>query len=422
VTIDEDGAWEKYEEMKRKGVIGINLGIQLISEIQPPISKVRISYVQPSTLTSEDVTVQTKKGSPIDPFDSKVLHKSVYRYIAQHLTGMDLLAVSEVSTTWNEVAESNNIGDKVRLKFNADALSVEDFKIMTSSSRKYTDVSMKAESEASSGVLWIFADSVEKLTVDITENREFKASINFPNLISLDLTAADIYFDEVGSEDSWILRSSMGQLEDLKLTVKASENNDVIFHTFLAKQSELEILDLCDCHHDFLDDFDKTPLFQLDVLRFSSFPRELMESQRESLQILDDFGPCFKNDFASYLSDFPNLTALEVSLCDEADWQLDAEEDEDLPVNMNIKSLNLHSFSNHENRYEPFDLASQDILVALPELESLYIQNLTGHMMEFIAFNLRKLEEFRCWNAEEGAWERYEEMKRTGVEGINSKI
>jgi hypothetical protein len=423
-SIDEDGAWDRYEKMKR-GVKGINSEIQLVVESHPPIEQVRISKVERSESIGEDGEIPLKrpKEASLDPLDSEILPKRVHGYITQHLTGKDLLAMSEVSTTWNEVAESNKIGDKVRLKFNADALSVEDFKIMTSSARKYKEVSMKAENEASAGAVWIFSDTVEKLTVDIRENKESKRSIDFPKLKSIDITATDIdmdeddpYFCEGGNVDSWFLRSNMAQLEDIKLKVCYESHR--CFYKFLANKKNLKSLDLSDCS-EFVEGFNEMPLFQLDSLKLNSEDAStLLQTQRESLQNLAD-GECYKNDVAFYLSEFTKLTKLELSRCNNADWQED-EQQQDLPVNKNIKSLNL--LTGQENRYEPFDLVSQDILVALPELESLYVENLTVDLMEFIALNLHKLKQLSCRSAEDGAWERYEEMKQTEVVGINSKI
>ena len=62
----------------------------------------------------------------MDPLDSEILHEHVHHYIAQHLTGKDLLAMSEVSMSWNEFAEGQKIGDKVRLKVDLKRISAED--------------------------------------------------------------------------------------------------------------------------------------------------------------------------------------------------------------------------------------------------------------------------------------------------------
>jgi F-box domain len=83
-------------------------------------------------------------GEPtMDPFNDDFLHEHVHRYIFQHLTGKDLLKMSEVSTSWNEVAENQKIGDKVRLTLNVNSKTVEDLKILEGSSRDYKTMTME---------------------------------------------------------------------------------------------------------------------------------------------------------------------------------------------------------------------------------------------------------------------------------------
>jgi hypothetical protein len=67
-------------------------------------------------------------------------------------------------------------------------------------------------------------------------------------------------------------------------------------------------------------------------------------------------------------------------------------------------------------------MCSQKILSSLPELVNLDIQKMITELIEFIALNLPKLKRIKCGSIEAGAWNRYEEIKREGVEEINEQI
>jgi hypothetical protein len=168
--------------------------------------------------------------------------------------------MSEVSTTWNKLAESKNIGDKVQLEFEVEEISVEDFKTIANSSRNYTNVSIKAESEASSSALRIFAGTAEKLTVDITDRRSSKISKNFPMLKSLEIIS-DPY-----QQDSWIFHSQVDQIEELKFVVEEEVRSNEIFHNFLQRQINLKRLDLSDSDYGF-GYCTYRPLFELEYLK-----------------------------------------------------------------------------------------------------------------------------------------------------------
>jgi hypothetical protein len=359
----------------------------------------------------EEVIAQKRsKEASMDPFDSEILHEDVHPYIAQHFNGKDLLTMSEVSTSWNEFAEGKKIGDKVRLKIDMGAMQTGNFKTIAGDPRTYKDVSVDVGNTASSAALWIFADTVEKLKVSVMKH---EANKDFPKLKVLDLTLHD--------DTHWILKSQMDQLEELKLTLKyeVDYEPDNYFNAkaFLARLKNLKRLDLFDCNDRSMEIYVPEPLFQLEYYKGClDDNREFLYSQRGSLQTVKIFRN-YKLIVQDLFSDYPMLTTLEVLDVWDAEWIDDEDENIEIAINTTIKSLKLQF-----RRDQPVDVSCREILLALPELESLDIEKLSTQIMELIALNLLKLKELKCDIIEDGAWERYEEMKREGVEGMNMRI
>jgi hypothetical protein len=360
----------------------------------------------------------------MNPFDSEILHEEVHPCIAQHFTGRDLLTMSEVSTSWNEFAESKKFRDKIRLKIDMHAMKIENFKTITSSSRTFKDVSVDAGNAGSSAVLWTVADTAEKMKVNITDNNENSKGRDFPNLKSLDLIVDD--------DDSWILRSKMEQLEELKLTLNYGgdwvwDGYESVFevdfrnaHHFLSGLKSLKRLDVLGCHDSFISKFEHyRPQFQLKHFKGDiNYNMVFLKKQRESLESFSS-DRNHKSFVRDLLSEFPKLITLELTRCHNwMNWN-DAGEPVNiiLPVNTTIKSLKLQF-----NRDQPVPVSVKEMLLALPELESLEIEKLTTETMELIALNLHKLKELKYNSIENRAWKRYEEMKRDGVKGMNTGI
>jgi hypothetical protein len=352
----------------------------------------------------------------MDPLVSEILHEDVHPYIAQHLTGKDLLAMSEVSKSWNKFTY-NHIGDKVRLNFNSDSISTEDFKIIVSSSRSYKDVSVNVGENVSCVALCLTADTAEKLEVDFTDSYDSSNGRDFPKLKILDLTVSDA--------KHWILKSTMEQLEDLKLTLnfdryKKDFNRKHSYgsaHGFLSRLENLKRLDISDSDDEFLNYLDENLQFKLEYFKGDiNFNMHLVELQRESLQSLSS-EQC-RYELRDLLTQYPKLTTLEFTQCCDKDWDRSSSvRNFKLPVNTTIKSLKLQFKGN-----ESTEVCCREMLLALPELESLDIEKLSLETMEFIALNLLKLKELKCDTVEGGAWERYEELMQDGVEVMNSEI
>jgi hypothetical protein len=354
----------------------------------------------------------------MDPFDSEVLHEDVHRYIAQHFSGKDLLTMSEVSISWNEFAE-NKIGDKVRLNFNSDSISTRDFKIIASSSRNYKDVSVDVGETVSCVALCLTADTAEKLNVDFTDsdNDNDNNGRDFSKLKSLDLT--------LDNSGHWILQSKMEQLEELKLALnfdsyESANDGRFIYdsaHEFLSRLKNLKRLDVSDCDDEFLHYFHDHRLFKLEYFKGDiNYNMQFVNAQRKSLQSLSS-NLC-RYELQDLLSKFPKLTTLEFTQCCDKDWDRHRRfANFILPVNTTIKILKLQFMRN-----QLVNVCCRELLLALPELESLDIKRLTTDMMELIALDLLKLKELKSDSVEDGAWERYEEMKREGIKEVNSEI
>jgi hypothetical protein len=180
-------------------------------------------------------------------------------------------------------------------------------------------------------------------------------------------------------------------------------------------------LDISDSDFGFLNYLDQPLYFKLEHFKGVIDPNmHIVIKQRESLQSLSSDQIGYEPFMRDLLTQFPKLSTLELTECYDRHW-VDAggavNAIINLPINTTIKSLKLQ-FKEDQSA----DAFSRDILLALPELESLDIEELTTETMELIALNLHKLKELKCDIIEDGAWERYEEMKQEGIEEMNSII
>jgi hypothetical protein len=370
-----------------------------------PRNLLTILYFQRSLSPEDEFTSKRQKKLSMDPFDSKTLHEDVYCYITQHLDGKDVLAISEVSTTWNQIAE-NKIGDKVHLKLDLDSMKAKDFSTITQTSRAYKKVSLASNNNGRVNVICELSTHAEEMEISVIHREEQES---FPNLKILDLNVAV-------NEDSWILKSNMNQLEKLKLNVQCSigtENDPSHVHGFLAKLENLKHFELSGCNLSILETLNVPAPFQLEYLRAPlTFNTVFMDSQRQNLQTLVISQNCCKTRFHQILVEFPDLKNLEAELCD-CTWILD-DEDGPIPVNSTIKELKLRNVGDDE--------FLQYLLPSLPALVSLEITWLSIELIEFIAQNLHQLEKLTYQELDEGTLERYEEMKNEEIEGVNKNI
>jgi hypothetical protein len=141
----------------------------------------------------------------MNPFNSDVLDKSFYGFIIQHFTGKDLLKMSEVSKSWNEIAEDQNIGDKVRLNLKLYSMTDEELKILERSSRIYKSVAMEFNSAQRLTAIEQLSDDARKFYLF----SGYKCFLKFKQKV--------LRF-KVVDHDSW-LKKNLNDIEDLKLNV-----------------------------------------------------------------------------------------------------------------------------------------------------------------------------------------------------------
>jgi hypothetical protein len=350
----------------------------------------------------------------MDPFDSKTLHEDVYCYITQHLDGKDVLAISEVSTTWNQIAE-NKIGDKVHLKLDLDSMKAKDFSTITQTSRAYKKVSLESDNNARVNAICELSTHAEEMEISVIRREEQES---FPNLKVLDLTVA-------AGEDSWILKSRMNQLEKLKLNVQynhwtGSEDLSHV-HEFLEELIHLKHLDVSGCDFDVLDTLITSTPFRLEYLKASlQFATPFLDSHRKHLKSFIPIGRCCRSMIRFILVDFPELEKLEITACHCFATADENYQDNPRPINTKIKDLTFHCFDHNVEEYH--DQSVIRLVSSLPALVSLDIEWLSTESIEFIATNLQKLEKLSYRNVSDGALERYQQMKLDEVEKINKNI
>jgi hypothetical protein len=148
--------------------------------------------------------------------------------------------------------------------------------------------------------------------------------------------------------------------------------------------------------------------------------QRFITSQRKSLQTISSLY-CNKRVVQSLFGDFPKLTTLELADCSDFIWTHN-NYNNPIPTNKTIQNMKLQLQSDGDGKLESFSVCCREILSALPELVNLDIEIMTTELMKFIALNLPKLKALKCDSIEDGAWDRYDDTKREGVEGVNEEI
>jgi hypothetical protein len=172
----------------------------------------------------------------------------------QHFTGKDLLKMSEVSMSWNEIAENQKIGEKVRLNLKLYSMTDEELKIIKDSSREYKTVTMEFN------ILERFAD-LQTLSYDMENLYSFSNYKCF-----LELTQKILRF-KITDHDSW-LKVNLNDIEELKLKVvyeyfpKCDLDYENI-HQFVVKQKNLKGMDISESHSDFRKKYEENSLVPL---------------------------------------------------------------------------------------------------------------------------------------------------------------
>jgi hypothetical protein len=397
--------------------------------------------LQRRALPADEATAPKQvKEMTLDPFNSELLHEHVYCNIIQHFTCKDLLKMSEVSTSWNEIADKR-IADKVRFTLKLHLLTAKDLKILRESSRAYKTVKMELVVNERYDAFWSWTGDLRNFGWGDNEDCEdFESYCNkFANL------QKQLENLPVIDYDSWLKNNgNLDKIEDFTLNLDYGEqeyedlyefyydDTHRALHSFIAKQKHLKRLDLGDTHPSFLKHYGEKPSFKLESLKGDLYHHcYLQKTQRKSLRtICDNFTSEGEFTVHRYLKMFPQLTKLEMKKASDylGDNRSDSDdyefihEDPTLRINMKIKDLKIRDFEHFPHDFYPHGLYSSTILAALPALDTLNIGRLTLRLMEFIAQNLQVLKILRYETVEDGTLERYEEMKQEEVEGTNTNI
>jgi hypothetical protein len=137
------------------------------------------------------------KKTSLDPLDSTVIHDHVHDLITQHLSGEDLLQMSEVSPNWNRIL-SSQIARKNRLNFIDDNPSYEKLQLLFNSFRNYKAMAVSTSNFTLANLI---AGRIEELKVKSTtvcteslngcNHWNFGSFDKFKNLKVLDLSECE---------------------------------------------------------------------------------------------------------------------------------------------------------------------------------------------------------------------------------------
>jgi hypothetical protein len=200
------------------------------------------------------------KEATMDPFNPDVLGKSFYGYITQHFTGKDLLKMLEVSTSWNEIAEDQKIGDKVRLNLKLHSMTEEELQILDRSSRVYKTVTLEFDIAQRLTHVVTFVDDVLS---------DFECSYSFKSYKCFEKVKQQILGFKIVDHNSW-LEKNLNDIEDLKLTIVYEYKPECIdydiIHQFIAKQKNLKRMDISESHSDFRKEYEENSLIRIKQL------------------------------------------------------------------------------------------------------------------------------------------------------------
>lgn len=126
----------------------------------------------------------------------KLVEKKLHALVLQHLTGSDLLQMSEVSHEWNDVVATSGMAQKkIRLVINEGWRREFDEGITKDSNRKYQNVKINTLLRLRNQVITIFPKFAEHLTsIDTTFDFETK-DVKLPAVRSLKMSTSD-FFEE----------------------------------------------------------------------------------------------------------------------------------------------------------------------------------------------------------------------------------
>jgi hypothetical protein len=259
----------------------------------------------------------------------------------------------------------------------------------------------------------MFAETVEKLTIKAGEDGyspRDKLITQFPQLKVLHLKINSI--DTIMLQGQWIADIDAENIEELKLSIRSDERAThcllKVLADMIGNMKTLKILDLSDCAYDvasYMLEYGQFCLPNLEVLKTEVI--DYFDAFKKSLKTAVVIGNISESCINDFLSQYIKVESLEFESC-----LYDPNCSHEFKVNKKIKNLSLKTS----------DYLVNALLVALPELETLYVPSLTKNLMKFVADKNRKLKQVKFSEIEDGTMEKFEEMQRQGQKEVNLDI
>lgn len=324
------------------------------------------------------------KDSSFDPLGS--FNEKSRENILQHLSGADVLNLSEVSLDWYKIiGKSSKAMDKIQLVIKENWSREFDFEVVENSERKYEHIKvselLRSRKEVAK-MLEKFADSI--VSIDTRFDIEMN-EVKLLNLKSLVIsTRCSSSYVEGG------IMTATSSLEELKLRGLTHFPGEII--GCLEKNTGLKEL--------VLEDGAQTTLLanltfeigvgiQLKSLKIDSldYPDEIINKffsfLRTQIECIEDIKllNCKYITMVSIFSNLKSLRRLTFAALHPYTFQ-----NTQVKPNPSIRELNLISVN---------DLMLRSLLPKAPKLQKLYIADPTWKMFDFITFNSPSLRLFR---------------------------
>lgn len=320
-------------------------------------------------------------GSQYDPFS--MIDESLHDLVLQHLTGSDVLKMTEVSREWNQlITKTNDQESKIQLSITENWGMEFDADVVKNTTRKYSSIKVNTLLRTRNQVFKLFCNFAEFL---ITVNTRFDFDMNglkLPSVKSLAITMLDYpHFFENG------LLSSVNGLMKLEISgknpfpekiVECLQSNPGLIELVLEEGAEnaikclnepvnikLKVLKMNKAHF--------TPAVEANFVKF-------LASQIDSLQELKLLH-CDFMLMCRIFNNMKNLRRLTFSPSNRDFFQSVS-----LKPQENLEELNLILVSS---------LTLQSFLQQTPNLKKLYISDPTSAMFKFVIDESLSIEEFR---------------------------
>lgn len=356
--------------------------------------------------------------------------------ITQHLSGRDLVMMSEVSKNWSLISsERDKIAKNVEFKWHFPTIQncKEDFNAAKESKRNYSKINAKynyrSPKQVWFGVIEKHLNTLEDLILDF---RDPPCELHPKTYQKLKhLTLPDVNVDVM----KWLEITEIRNLETLTLHKCSNGSIDQKeMLKFIQRQTRLKKLDIypfigfIDFYEDFAGDFIHHN-FKLDYLKtegnyFSTL--KFLIAQKENLRIIEIYEVYSETMIRSLIQHFPYLEELSVQfLLDEND-EIFKNGFDNINIGQNDKITKLSiGFV-----YEISHSATKALLNTCPNVKIVKLMgsddneittnSLNFDIVEFMSLNLKKLETVYYKNIEDDALEKYQNSKSNS--NTNCKI